>query len=174
METWPWGLIRDGLIVLFCIGLLVRGAARRLRARHAPTLPAGSAVPVPFAHELGVQALRQQAETALAGIAAAVETERLRLQEHFQALAPPAAEARLDPARDALEEFPFRLGDSPGPAAWGRYEGVRILAREGLGCRQIAERLNLPRGEVELALKLQPASVPGSGGNFCPAAAHQA
>ena len=171
METWPWDLLRDGLVVVFCIGLLVRGAVRRLRARHALNPSAERAAPAPFARELGVQVLRQEAETALAAIAAAVEAERMRLQEHFPAVAPPAAEVRLDPARGVPEEFPFRLGESSGPAAWGRYEGVRILAREGLGCRQIAERLNLPRGEVELALKLQPDSRRGPGGNFCPAAA---
>lgn len=168
METWPWDLIRDGLVVVFCMGLLTRGAMRRLRARRLPAAASAPAAPAPFAHELGVQALRQQAERALAGIAAAVEAERLRLHEQLRAALLPAVDGRLACLRSAPDEPPFRLGDGPMPPAAGRYEGVRILAREGLGCRQIAERLNLPRGEVELALKLQALSPTVPGGNFCP------
>ncbi len=173
MGTWPWDLIRDGLVVVFCMSLLARGVVRRLRERRRPALPAAAAAPAPFAHELGVQTFRQQAERALAGIAAAVEAERLRLHEQLQAALPPSVDGRPDGHRGAPDEPPFRLGGGPVPPAGGRYDGVRRLAREGLGCRQIAERLNLPRGEVELALKLQPLSQRVAGGNFCPQTGHQ-
>ncbi|MCU0538622.1 MAG: DUF2802 domain-containing protein [Desulfobacterales bacterium] len=139
MGTWPWDLIRDGLVVVFCMSLLARGVVRRLRERRRPALPAAAAAPAP----------------------------------QLQAALPPSVDGRPDGHRGAPDEPPFRLGGGPVPPAGGRYDGVRRLAREGLGCRQIAERLNLPRGEVELALKLQPLSQRVAGGNFCPQTGHQ-
>jgi hypothetical protein len=47
------------------------------------------------------------------------------------------------------------LGEFCEQAPEGRYDGVHELRRNGLSSRQIAEKLKLPCGEVDLALKLK-------------------
>jgi hypothetical protein len=158
MEAWRWDLIRDAWQVVLCIGILVclvRGRGAPLRAPRKSGAPPDVAE---FNQEIRLQALRQESERTLAVILETVESERRRLQQAFEADGRSGLAAAAVPARPATDEPAFCLGERPEPAAWGRYDGVHGLAREGLSCRQIAEKLNLPRGEVELALKLRPAS----------------
>ena len=158
MEVWRWDLIRDACQVVLCIGILIHLARRRGLPQRTPREKAAPPQAPEFTQEIRLQALRQQSERALAVISDSLEAERRRLQQVFEddarAFGDPAAAA----PRPSPEDAPFRLGSAPEPAAWGRYDGVHQLSREGLGVRQIAETLNLPRGEVELALKLMPAA----------------
>ncbi|MCU0564638.1 MAG: hypothetical protein MUE48_11970, partial [Desulfobacterales bacterium] len=154
MEAWRWDLIRDAFNVVLCIGVLLYLVHRR----RAPEETADRQETPAFAQQIRLQALRQQSERSLSSILSVVESERIRLQQAFDADDRPARAAIEAPARAAADDAPFRLGDAGGPSAWGRHDGVHGLSREGLTCRQIAERLNLPRGEVELALKLRPAA----------------
>jgi hypothetical protein len=102
--------------------------------------------------------VRQQAQSALAAVASVLEAERAKLIERAAAGAPLLPEREIAPApAGAAGEGAFRLGETAGPALFDRYEEARLLARQGLGTRRIAEELNLPRGEVELAVKLRPA-----------------
>ncbi len=155
MDAWRWDLIRDAFNVLLCIGVLIYLVRRRSGLLNARQEEPGRPE---FTQEIRLQALRQQSERALSSILSAVESERLRLQQVFDVDDRPTTEPPEAPARAAADDPPFRLGEVCEPVAWGRYDGVHGLLREGLSCRQIAENLNLPRGEVELALKLKPAA----------------
>ncbi|MFO7707960.1 MAG: hypothetical protein R6V84_07280 [Desulfobacterales bacterium] len=154
MEAWRWDLIRDAFNVLLCIGILIHRVRRRREPLNARREGPGRPQITEFTREIRLQALRQQSERALSAILGAVEAERLRLEQLFDADARPAPEPFLAPARAAADDPPFRLGEVCEPAARGRYDGVHELLRKGLSSRQIADALDLPRGEVDLALKL--------------------
>ena len=159
MEAWRWDLIRDACNVVLCIGILIYLVRGRSPSPQAPTEAADRPESAGFTQEIRLQALRQQSERALSAILGAVEAERLRLQQAFDSGDPHRLAPFEAPARGAAEERPFRLGqEACEPAARDRYDGVHGLFREGLSCGQIAEKLRLPRGEVELALKLRPAA----------------
>jgi hypothetical protein len=158
MEAWRWDLIRDAWLIALCIGMLVCLVRRRGMPLPAPEERAARLGSTGFSQEIRLQAMRQQSERALASILAAVDSERRRLQQLFDADDRPPPAVVETSARAATDDFPFRLGEAREPAAWGPYESVHGLSREGLSSRQIAEKLNLPRGEVELALKLRAAA----------------
>jgi hypothetical protein len=66
-------------------------------------------------------------------------------------------------AETAAAHIPFRLGESdPELTDRSRYAGLKGLCGRGLSPRQIADKMKLPVGEIELALKLQRASESGA------------
>ncbi len=156
LYTAQWGLVVDGIQIALCVGILFflvlgRWRTRRLQANAAAHGAAGS-----FSEEVLLQSVRQRAETALSAIAAAVEAERIELQQLCDT---GRTSRRMPPVEASAPAPPFRLGDRGGAGApmavQKGYEGIGPLAAGGLDPRQIADRLNLPLGEVELSLKMQ-------------------
>jgi len=142
----PEGL-RDGVQVLMCLVILACLACNRLSSAGRPQLR--SEAPAPFAHEVGLQGLRQQAEQSLAAIRRAVEAEGRRLERWVTAGGPEPEPAAAEP--EPLDLGPFRLGES----AADRYDALPRMAAGGLTTRELAARAGMPAGEVELALKLR-------------------
>jgi hypothetical protein len=106
--------------------------------------------------EVLLQSIRLQTEHALQNIRMTVEAERDKLQHALAdagALRPPA---EPEVAAAAAAPPAFRWGDAePAERTGSRYAGLDGLAEQGLSARQIADRLNLPAGEIELALKMR-------------------
>jgi hypothetical protein len=166
LETVRWDMVAAGFQLVLCTvilgGWILRRAGKRSAAGAAPAV-----APPAFALEVMLQTIRQQTEHSLQCILAAVEAERDRLQ---QALAcagslPPAAEA--DAVGPAVALGGFRWGGAESDqSSTNRYTGLKGLAEQGLSPRQIADRLNLPAGEIELALKMRADVTEGErGGN---------
>ncbi len=146
-ESLTLETLRDGVQVLLCLVVLACLACNRLTLARRPQ--ARPAAQTPFAHEVGLQGLRQQAEQSLAAIRQAVEAESRRLERWGSAGDPDPEPAAAEP--ESLDLGRFRIGES----ATGRYDELPRMAAGGLTTRELAARTRLPAGEVELALKLR-------------------
>ena len=155
VEAIHWGMVADGVQIGLGLVILVFLVHGRLRSRRRAAADAAEGPKASFGDEVLLQSLRQRAETALAAVAAAVEAERIGLQQFCDG---GRKSRRAEQGELVAAPAPFRLGqnrcDAAAAARDSGYEGIGGLAAAGLSARQIAEQLNLPAGEVELVLKL--------------------
>jgi hypothetical protein len=112
-----------------------------------------------FNSEFVVEAVRQQTELAFNHILETIDKERQTLDAYFELreaqLAPGLLKSspsrRIDPISSAKAQEP--------DAADAIYSKIESLSDQGLNLTDIAEELNLPRGEVDLVLKLKHLSI---------------
>jgi hypothetical protein len=163
LDAVRWDMVGAGFQLALCALILGGWARRRLRKRAQACGEAGAPPPA-FALEVWRQTIHQQTEHSLQRILSTVEHERLKLQELLAGTGPmpPTAEADTTGPGDGQAGFRWD-GTEPDELGFNRYAGVNELAQQGLGPRQIADQLNLPAGEIELALKLH-GPAPGSVG----------
>lgn len=155
LETVRWDWVGNAFQIALCAGILAGWLRRRIKGRSAPPEESAAAGPV-FAQEIALQAFRQQAEQALQRILTVVEAERDRLQLAWAGGRAPSRAAEAESGGPADAAAAFRWGDPEADGAGhDRYGALDELAQQGLSSRQIADRLNLPAGEIELALKLR-------------------
>jgi hypothetical protein len=154
LDAVRWDLVGAGFQLALCALILGGWARRRLRKR-AQADGEVVAPPQAFALEVWRQTIRQQTEQSLQRIVSTVERERLKLQEVLAGVGPLRPTAEADSAGPGDGQAGFRwCGTESEELDFNRYAGVNELAQQGLSPRQIADRLNLPAGEIELALKL--------------------
>lgn len=155
LEAVRWDLLGNGFQIALCAGILLVWVRRRIRRRCAAQSEPAAVRPT-FAQEVFLQTIRQQTEQTWQNILAVVETERDRLQRALAGagVASHTPEAESNGSADA--HAAFRWGD-PEPDGSGpcRYDALDALVEQGLSPRQIAERMNRPFGEIELALKVR-------------------
>lgn len=158
LEAVRWDLLGSGFQIALCAGVLVGWIRRRAKRRSAAPVEADTASPV-FAREMFRQTVRQQTEQALQNILAAVEAERERLQHALADGDAAPCPAEAESGRTADASAAFRWGDpEAGRDQRSRYGALDALGEQGLSSRQIADRLKLPVGEIELARKLRQGS----------------
>jgi hypothetical protein len=163
LDAVRWDLVGAGFQLALCALILGGWACRRLRKRAQATGEAGAPPPA-FTLEVWRQTIRQQTEQSLQRILSTVERERLKLQEVLAGVGPLPPTAEADTAGPCDVQSGFRwAGTEPDELGFNRYAGVNELAQQGLGPRQIADQLNLPAGEIELALKFYGPSLHGAG-----------
>jgi hypothetical protein len=159
----PWNVVADALSLGLCTAILIT-LLRTRRARSGRRPPeAAIGAGAGFSEQVHRELVAQQAAECLDAIARAVERERERLEglRDRRGFASGAGPAAFRLAAEPLDASGGR-GLAPPAETPDRYAGVRRLAGEGLGPREIAERLALPFGEVELAAKM--ISTPPSAG----------
>jgi hypothetical protein len=158
LEAVRWDLLGGGFQIALCAAILFAWVRRRIKRRAEAQAEPGAVSPM-FTQEVFLQTIRQQAEHAFQNILAAVEVERDRLQHAWDGVGGTSASTRADTGASADALVAFRWGD-PDPDGTGRsrYVGLEAFLEQGLSSRQIADRMNLPAGEIELALKLRDAS----------------
>ncbi len=106
------------------------------------------------------QAENQTTESALETIARALEQERRNLQLYLGTGLQPAA-AGGAPSASRSVDLPdqkapvYQTTAKPAPRKSGVYSEAVELAACGLSTSQIADKVHLPKGEVELSLKLR-------------------
>lgn len=155
LEAVRWDLLGSGFQIALCAGILFGWIRRRAQRRSAAQSEPAAVRPI-FAQEMFLQTIRQQTELAWQNILAAVEAERDRLQRALAGAggACHPADAETGGSADALAAF--RWGDpEPDGSGPSRYDALEALAEQGLSSRQIADRMNRPAGEIELALKMR-------------------
>ncbi len=112
-----------------------------------------------FNSEFVVEAVRQQTELAFNHIAETIDKERQTLDAYFELRESHLAHGllkSLPPNR--IEPIPGTKTQEPD-AADAIYSKIESLSDQGLSLTDIAEELNLPRGEVDLVLKLKNLSI---------------
>jgi hypothetical protein len=149
-----WETALDIIGLLMCLATLVYIVKIRLAGRG--TL---KSQPVDFKKEMRTQTESQSAENALETIARALERERRNLQQYLgDGMQPAVAGGAPDidhaftlPGRDAPV---YRVDANPRRKS-GVYSEAMELAACGLSASQIADKVQIPKGEIELSLKLR-------------------
>jgi hypothetical protein len=163
------GMVADGfqmLLIALILFLLVRYRKRSSPSDKSEWAPAGAG---PFRHEFLIQSLLHQTDLAFDHIEKTIQTERRHLKEitasgHQQEALndsclpdAPSEAAPFDIDAAPLSDEPDD-GDNP-------YQKVHQLAADGMNPQRIAKQLSIPRGEVELVLKMAASASPARSGS---------
>jgi hypothetical protein len=138
-----------------CILTLVYIVRIRLAGRREPVAPKTG----DFKQEMRAQAEHQTADNALETIARALERERRNLQLYLGTGLQPAS-AGSAPNIDRAFTLPdrespvYQAAANPGRKR-SAYSEAMELAACGLSASQIADKVHIPKGEVELSIKLR-------------------
>ena len=112
-----------------------------------------------FNSEFVVEAVRQQTELAFNHILETIDKERRTLDAYFELREAQLAPGLLKSApAGRIERISSTKAQEPAAAA-PIYSEIESLSNQGLSLTDIAEELNLPRGEVDLVLKLKHLSI---------------
>jgi len=112
-----------------------------------------------FNTEFVVEAVRQQTELAFNHILETIDKERQTLHAYFELRETQLAPGLLKSASSGRIE-PIASTEASEPDAADKiYSEIETLADEGLSMADIAEKLDVPRGEVDLILKLKHLSI---------------
>ena len=146
IQFWETALDITGL--LMCVMTLVYIVRIRLSGRRSQ----GKPEPGDFKKEMRSLSVNQCADNALETIAKALDRERRNLQMYLGTGLQPASAG------------PLALPDREGPVyrasgnlrrKSGVYSEAVELSACGMSTRQIADKVQLPKGEVELSIKLR-------------------
>ena len=112
-----------------------------------------------FNSEFVVEAVRQQTELAFNHILETIDKERQTLDAYFELRESQLAPGLLKSVSSGPVE-PISSAKALDPdAADTIYSEIESLSDQGLSLADIAEQLNVPRGEVDLVLKLRRLSI---------------
>ncbi|MCP3954400.1 MAG: DUF2802 domain-containing protein [Desulfobacterales bacterium] len=145
----------DVVGLLMCMATLIYIIRIRLAGRRKSALPK----PGDFKKEMRSQTENQTAENALETIARALDQERKNLQLYLGTGLQPVLEGGA-----SNSDRSFTLPDKAAPVYQagrrsrrksGVYSEALELAACGLSTSQIADKVHLPKGEVELSIKLR-------------------
>jgi hypothetical protein len=141
-----------GLILLF----LIRN--RMKLKRLVPNAPSGEESKK-LNTEFVVEAVRQQTELAFNHILETIDKERQTLDAYFELRETQLAPGLLKSVSSSRVE-PISNSEALEPdTADTIYNEIESLSDQGLSLADIAEQLNVPRGEVDLVLKLRRLSI---------------
>lgn len=152
-----WETAMDIVGLLMCVMTLVYIVRIRLADRRTPPPPQAR----DFKQEMQAQAEDQATENALETIARALERERRNLQLYLGTGLQPAAAGGAPPVDRTCDlpdkEAPvYRTTATPKlRRKSGVYSEAVELAACGLSPSQIADKVRIPKGEVELSIKLR-------------------
>jgi hypothetical protein len=108
-----------------------------------------------FNTEFIVEAVRQQTEMAFNHILDTINKERHTLEAYFELRETPSASGLFKSISTGQNNAVSAQGAAELEAADAIYNEIESLADQGMSLPDISERLNVPRGEVNLVLKLK-------------------
>lgn len=150
-----WEIILDGIqIFLGCVILLLL-IRNKIKYKQLLLQSPNGEKSQNFNAEFIVQAIRQQSDLAFAHITETIEKERKTLDSYFDLREPQMAPHLVEPAPERLVAQPPDNETEELNAADMIYSEIEILAGQGRSLEDISEALNVPKGEVELVLKLK-------------------
>jgi hypothetical protein len=106
-----------------------------------------------FNTEFIIEAIRQQSDLAFTHILETIDKERQTLDTYFELRETQIASKLLAPGRVVAQIRNTEAADQN--AADTIYGEIENLAGQGMSLEDISEDLNVPKGEVELVLKLK-------------------
>lgn len=108
-----------------------------------------------FNTEFIIQTIRQQTELAFTHILETIDKERQTLDAYFELRETQMASKMLTPVPDHVAARIRGTEAADLDPADTIYTEIENLAGQGMSLEDISEDLNVPRGEVELVLKLK-------------------
>jgi hypothetical protein len=154
-----WEITIDATQIGLCALILLFLIRNHMKLRRLNSNAPAGQESQKFNSEFVVEAVRQQTELAFHHILETIDKERQTLDAYFELrenqLAPGLLKSvpskRLEPISSTKASEP--------DAADAIYSEIESLSDQGLSMTDIAEELNLPRGEVDLVLKLKRLSI---------------
>ena len=154
-----WELVIDATQIGLCALILLFLIRNHVKFKRLNSNVPSGQESQKFNSEFVVEAVRQQTELAFNHILETIDKERQTLDAYFE-----LRETQLAPG--LLKSSPSnQIGPISGTktqepdAADAIYSKIESLSDQGLSLTDIAEELNLPRGEVDLVLKLKHLSI---------------
>ena len=150
-----WEIILDGTQITLCFFILLVLIRNKIKYKQLLLKTPNTENAQNFNIEFILQAIRQQSDLAFMHIMETIEKERNTLNTYFDLREPQMVPHPVEPkpghltARSSTDEA-AELDD-----AETIYSEIRILAGQGMSLEDISEQLNVPKGEVELVLKLK-------------------
>ena len=154
-----WEIAIDATQIGLCAFILLFLIRNHIRFKRLNPNASSGQESQKFNSEFVVEAVRQQTELAFNHILETIDKERQTLDAYFELRESHLAHGllkSLPPNR--IEPIPGTKTQEPD-AADAIYSKIESLSDQGLSLTDIAEELNLPRGEVDLVLKLKNLSI---------------
>jgi hypothetical protein len=150
-----WEIVVDGTQIFLCSLILLVLIRNRIKYKQMLLKVPNGEGTQNFNTEFMVQAIRQQVDMAFMHILQTIDQERQTLNTCFERRELRLASRPLQTAPDRV--LPRTLDAETAPLNVGEtiYTDIETLADQGMGLEDISEELNVPRGEVELVLKLK-------------------
>jgi hypothetical protein len=154
IELMPlWELVLDGIQVFLCAIILLFLIRNRIKHKRLILNTSPNDYAAEFSSEIRIQHLQQATEHTFDTIVDAIQQERLALRKYYDpqmhgreietsAVAPPIG---INTAPSTDEKHDVDASD---------FGEILSLSEKGLSTREISQRVNMPRGEVELVLRL--------------------
>jgi len=150
-----WEIVLDGIQI--CLGGLILLFLIRNKIKYKQLIlkaPAGEKSQN-FNTEFIIQAIRQQSELAFTHILETIDKERQTLGTYFELRETQIAPTMLQTAPGPVFDQACNAETVEPNAADTIYSEIKTLSGYGMSLEDISEKLNVPRGEVELVLKLK-------------------
>ena len=154
IEMMPlWELVLDGIQIFLCAIILFFLIRNRIKHNRLILNTSPHDDTAEFSSEIRIQHLKQATEYTFDAIVDVIQQERLALQKYYE------------PQKRHLEVQPSDLAPPTGidtvpPSDEQRdvnaaeFSEIFRLSEKGLSTREISQRVSMPRGEVELVLRL--------------------
>jgi len=148
-----WELLLDGIQIFLCAVILFFLIYNKIKHKRLILNTSAKENTADFSNEMRLQNLQQVAENAFDAIVDDINRQRLSLMRHFVSNESDhlAGDYILPVAVESGSDQPEDYKNEEDTAEFGEIFG---LAEKGLSTREISQRLNMPRGEVELVLRL--------------------
>ena len=153
-----WEIAIDATQIGLCAFILLFLIRNHIRFRRLNSNASSGQESQKFNSEFVVEAVRQQTELAFKHILETIDKERQTLDAYFELREAQLAPGLLKSVPTRIETISSTKTQEPGDAD-AIYSEIESLSDQGLSMADIAEELNLPRGEVDLVLKLKHLSI---------------
>ena len=150
-----WELVLDGTQIFLCAITILFLLHTKIKYKRWILTPPSEANADAFSIEMHVQNLKQQTEQTLDKIIDVINQEREALQAHYD-LADDKHEIKASALKPSARIKTAAQADHNSDADAGitNFGEILELSGKGLSTREISQRVNMPRGEVELILRL--------------------
>ncbi len=150
-----WEFILDGTQIFLCGFILLVLIRNKIKHKQILLKNPNADNAQNFNVEFILQAIRQQSDLAFMHIMETIEKERKTLNTYLDLREPQMVPHQAVPAPQRLNAQSTAERTENSDAADTIYSEIEALAGQGMRLEDISEELNVPKGEVELVLKLK-------------------
>ncbi len=150
-----WEIVSDGTQILLCCFILLVLIRNKIKYKQLLLKTPKGENTQNFNTEFIVQAIRQQSDLAFTHIMETIAKERQTLETYFELREPQMAPHLVQASADRVAAQTPDAETAELNAADTIYTAIETLAGQGMSLEDISEELNVPKGEIELVLKLK-------------------
>jgi len=154
-----WEVVLDGTQIFLCIFILLFVIRNNIKNKQLISKALTEVKSHDFNAEFAVEAIRQQSELAFDHIVETIDKERNTLNAYFELNETQISPNLLKSMSVSTVERHSHEGTTEGSAADVIYQEIENLAEQGMSLTDISEKLKVPKGEVDLVLKLKRLSI---------------